>query len=217
MSELFYGIIDNPGNPFAGDGSAPDPTTDQPVDPTDAEADPTGATDMTRRIDLGHVYHVPGNSPTKCDENSERGIRYAHRHGWSIDIDMQKDKEGNILMEHWQELMLKDGWFDPEGKLDKHRSLNTLTPAEWSRLTTKHGDRLMLMTEGLRLCGKLGVKVRAEPKAGNAWTLTDAQLLHGVAQEAGTKVVIATLTTDPHWRHRLSVFRQAGFHDTRKL
>lgn len=192
---------------FAGD------LTDIPVNPTTPIRQ--GRTyDM--HIDLGHVYHVQWPQ-MKCDENSERGIRYAHRHGYSIDLDMQKDKHGTAMCDHWQDLIGKDGWYDPEGKLHAGHLLNHMTPEQWGRLTTKHGDELLTMNQALHLCGKLNVKSRVEPKAGNDWTLTDAKELFAVAKAADAVVVIATLDNDPNWRQRLARFHEAGFPDVRRL
>jgi hypothetical protein len=167
-----------------------------------------------KRIDLGHVYHV---TYPKCDENSERGIRYAHARGWSIDIDMQKDQNGAPMADHWQDLIGKDGWYDPTGKLHAGHFLNQMNPQQWGRLTTKHHDKLLTMEQALNLCGQLHVKSRIEPKAGNGWTVADAQYLFNVAKNARAVVVVATLDNDPNWRQRLHNFRVAGFPDCRRI
>jgi hypothetical protein len=197
---------------FAGDGN---PVTTPPTDTGDTQ---TGDVTLTpaHHIDLGHVYHVQ-YPQMKCDENSERGIRYAHRHGWAIDLDMQKDKVGTILIDHWQELMLRDGWYDPTGKMDRHRKLNTMTPDEWGRLTTKHHDKLLTVDQAFELCGKLNVPIRLEPKAGNHWTLADAQHIFALHQQHHVRTVIATLSNDRGWRKRVRLFRQAGFPDVRRF
>lgn len=74
-------------------------------------------------------------------ENSPAGIKFAAEHGYSsIDLDMQITKDGALVATHWSRPMLKDGFYDPQHKLDPKTKIKDMTLAEVMRLRNRDGQ-----------------------------------------------------------------------------
>jgi hypothetical protein len=209
-------LFDNPylGLHFGGDSNADEHTTgaEDLGDPPDMTIQP---------IKLGKVYHVPHGVPYHR-ENSRRGCVYAAHHGYdSIDLDMQIDRQLVMWNSHWERPLDKDGFTDPAGKVPPKRMFKNMTTDTVQRLVAHdNGLTYHIDTMGVRFrdCKELGLKVRAEAKPDDRWTVEQFKELMRQAVAAGMhgRVVIATQPNDPAWRDRLRNARHAGF-DTRKL
>lgn len=221
MSELFFGLFDDPALAlkFSGDGDAGDTT---PPDPGTDDGD-TGQTGddvnvTIQRIDLGRVYHVPHGTPYHR-ENSRQGIHYAHKHGFdSIDLDMQRGKQGTVFNTHWGTPLDKDGFVDPMHQIQRNARMVDLTDAQIMRLIAEGEYRIDTMATQFQLCASLGLKVRAEAKPNNAhyWTVGAFRALKATSDSVHCKTVIATLDTYPEWKQVLKNARAVGY-DTRRL
>ena len=74
-------------------------------------------------------------------ENSPEGVKYAANHGYdSIDLDIQMTKDGVPVDTHWGTPMSKDGFFDPQGKLNPDTHVSDMTLAEVTRLRNHDGQ-----------------------------------------------------------------------------
>lgn len=225
MSELFFGLFDNPslGLSFSGDG-------DNPVDnPDDSEPDQPDNTDtgtvgddinMTiQRINLGRVYHVPHGTPYHR-ENSRQGARYAAKHGYdSIDFDMQIDADDVEENTHWERPLKQDGFVDPMHKIVRDARVIDMHTAQVARLVAEGEYRIEPMAVMIPFAHSLGLKIRAEAKGDTRWTVERFRKMK--AYSGNAKVVIATLDNyNPDgpfdWRDILRNARAAGF-DTRRL
>lgn len=113
------------------------------------------------------VYHVKPGEPYHR-ANSVRGIRRAKRLGFSeIDLDMQMTLDGRIVGTHWPRPMLKDGFRDPYGVLDKDRTVASMTWLEVARLIAGRRPRryrIRPIERLLRECGHRGIGAVLEPK-----------------------------------------------------
>lgn len=89
------------------------------------------------------MFHkgAPGAPDTYAFENSPEGIRWAAEHGYaSIDIDMQITRDGVPVATHWSQPMEKDGFFDPEHKLNPGTKISEMTLSEVMRLRNEDGQ-----------------------------------------------------------------------------
>lgn len=93
----------------------------------------------------GMKYHVG---------NSLRGIRKAiRRRFWAIDLDILITKDGVIVGCHWSRPMLRDGFYDPLGKIPPGTPIHQLTWAQVATLRTKDGYRIQRIERLLQECG----------------------------------------------------------------
>lgn len=226
MSELFYGLFDNPalGLSFSGDGDNPIEPTETPEDPDNpdnpTDTGTTGDVNMTiQRIELGKIYHVPHGTPYHR-ENSRQGCRYAAKHGYdSIDLDMQIDADDMEQNTHWERPLHQDGFVDPAHKIVRDARVIDLHSAQVARLVAEGEYKIEPMPIMIPYAHSLGLKIRAEAKGDQRWTVERFRKMR--AYTGNAKVVIATLDNyNPDgpfdWRDILRNARAAGF-DTRRL
>jgi glycerophosphoryl diester phosphodiesterase len=140
------------------------------------------------------IFHV--SWPTyKHVENSLRGIRRAARRGFTaIDLDLQITRDGVIVVTHWDRPLLRDAFFDPLKRLDKHARVSELTWRQVRRLRTLGGYRIVTLERALRECRKRRIEALIEPKGDPRWL--DLDIWHSVAALArvsGARVEVRTL------------------------
>jgi hypothetical protein len=133
-----------------------------------------------------HIYHVQHPTP-KHVENSDRGILHtAHDPDLNaVDLDGLITKadprcpvcpagmcRGHLVGCHWQEPMIRDGFHDPAGRLERHAMVRDMTLEEVCRLeatTDGHTYRIRPLAHLVALCGHHGVTAVVEPKPDHRW------------------------------------------------
>lgn len=114
------------------------------------------------------MYHkgAPGAPDTYAFENTPQGIKFAAEHGYaSIDLDMHITKDGQMVATHWSQPMKKDGFFDPQGKLEPATRVEDMTLAEVMRLRNEDGQsRIYPMSTMIEHLKKNGIAGDLEAK-----------------------------------------------------
>ena len=87
---------------------------------------------MTVRIPRRRVYHVKHGRPYH-EENSRRGVHAAVESGakW-IDLDCRITADEVLVITHWPRPMNKDGFKDPQGRLNRMRTVESMS---WPEVT----------------------------------------------------------------------------------
>lgn len=140
------------------------------------------------------IYHLEWPR-MKHEENSLRGIRYAARHGFdAIDLDILITRDDVIIGCHWPHPMLKDGFRDPEHRIDPDVNVAHLTWEQVSRLVAGHRPRryrIQRIERLLRACHKHGIIAYLEPKGDPRFELDwPWQHIHNVAGDVGAHVLV---------------------------
>jgi hypothetical protein len=114
------------------------------------------------------MFHkgAPGAPDSYAFENSPAGIEFAAQHGYaSIDIDLQITLDGVVVATHWSQPMAKDGFYDPENKLDPGTHVRDMTLAEVKRLRNRDGQsRIYAVSEMIKELKKNGIAGDFEAK-----------------------------------------------------
>jgi hypothetical protein len=160
----------------------------------------------------GSIFHV-AYPVMKHVENSNRGDRQAKRLGKrGTDLDMLITQDGRIVNTHWPHPMLRDGFRDPYGRVDKDTPVHHLTWVEVSRLRAGRWPRryrIRSIEQALKHCARLGIVAVLEPK-GDPRFVKDWpwQHIRAVADDVGATVSVRAL---PQNADALPAARRAGF------
>jgi glycerophosphoryl diester phosphodiesterase len=163
-----------------------------------------------RRVPPRRFFHVAEGKPYHL-EDSRRGVLTAirNRFRW-IDLDCQVTKDGIPIITHWGRPMERDGFRDPLGKIDPHRSVEELTWEQVSRLRTRDGYRIWRADDLCNLAIKCGLRVELELKT-DAITERHLQVLRAALTKP-KRVQVKTLSNLPkHPGMRLARAKRAGF------
>lgn len=140
------------------------------------------------------MFHKGDDAPDSyAFEDSPNGIKYAAEHGYSsIDLDMQITKSGVPVNTHWSQPMLKDGYYDPQHKIDPKAKVSDMSQAEVERLRNKDGASVITtMSSQIQRLKQYGVAGDLEAKADPRFA-TDAGM-GGLAQEVREAGINANL------------------------
>lgn len=161
------------------------------------------------------IYHVPHGTPYRV-ENSLRGVRRAARLGYdAIDLDLQITSDGVVVCTHWGQPLLKDGFYDPLGRIKRTARVRDLTWRQVQRLRTRDGYRIRRLRRVLKECRRVGIEACVEPKADSrfkrdrVWTSIRADADHTKA-----RVSVRSLRNLPipgAGTRRVKAARRAGF------
>lgn len=144
-----------------------------------------------RRLSIFHVAWPI----RKHIENSLRGIRKAARLGYdAIDLDLLITSDDVIIVCHWDRPMLKDGFVDPNHKIQVHAMVRELTWAQISTLRAPGGFRIQRIETVLRECARDRIIAYLEPKDDKRFE-EDWPWQHIVAsaKDFGTKVWVRSI------------------------
>lgn len=105
----------------------------------------------------GQAYHLV---------DSLRGLRAARKaRKKRADRDLQMTSDGVVVVCHWLRPLLRDGFIDPLGLIERRRRVDQMTYAEVRRLYTPRGHfRINSLEDDLREAGRLGLGAVLEPK-----------------------------------------------------
>lgn len=122
-------------------------------------------TTMTGTKIHGKMFHRFDNL-SYAFENSPRGVEYAAKHGYtSIDLDTQVTKDGVVVVVHTGRPIARGGFYDPEGKIAKTRTVGSMTFAEISRLRHRDGiSRIYHLDYMIKVLAANGVNLSLEIK-----------------------------------------------------
>lgn len=176
---------------------------------------------------IGRIYHV--SFPLmKHVENSVRGIRRAARRLFkAIDLDILITKAdphcphhgdpehvngrcvGHIVGCHWQKLLRRDKFRDPEHRIALDAMVRNLTLDQVLRLKTVDGYRVRRIAALLRACARRRLVALLEPKNdarfAQEWPWKYIAL---VSEDLGTTVSVRAL---PQNAEALAPARRVGF------
>ena len=111
----------------------------------------------------GRIAHVRRGVPYHRG-NSIRGLQAAKRAGKrKADRDVLMTSDRVLVVTHWGR-PLKHGFRDPLGRLDRNRTIGSMTWAEVSRLRAPGNYRINTLETDLRECARLGIEAVLEPK-----------------------------------------------------
>lgn len=162
------------------------------------------------------MFHkgVKGAPDTYAFENSPAGIKYAAEHGYSsIDLDMQITKDGVLVNTHWSQPMLKDGFYDPEHKLDPKTKVSDMTFAEISRLRNDDGQsRIHTLASQIALLKKYRIAGDLEAKDDPRFA-TDKVMdeVASLVRQAGIKANVKSIDRGERSMEILKMAQSKGF------
>lgn len=160
----------------------------------------------------GTMYHVPDGTPYHT-ENSRRGIARADHLGYDqIDLDLQMTRDGVVVTTHWSTPMTMDGFFDPRGRLGRHRKVSSMTWAQVSHLRTHDGYRIAALEHLVPSLGHRHLIGSFETKGDRRFArLRVMTAISAWCRAAGARAYVKSIPRfDPRGRI-LAAARAAGF------
>ncbi|CAN0411893.1 unnamed protein product, partial [Phaeothamnion confervicola] len=120
----------------------------------------------------------------------------------------QITKHGVPLNTHWAQPMLKDGFYDPEHKLNPHTKISEMTLAEVSRLRNRDGESVIkTMSSQIGLLKKFGIAGDLEAKDDPRFA-TD-KIMGGLADDVRSAGIKANLKTINYGQRSMNILREA--------
>lgn len=176
---------------------------------------------------IGRIYHVK-YPVMKHVENSVRGIRRAARRLFkAIDLDILITKAdphcqhvghaehvngkclGHIVGCHWQKLLRRDKFRDPEHRISLDAKVRNLTLDQVLRLKTVDGYHVQPIAVLLRTCAMRHIVALLEPKNDARFALSwPWNYIALIAEDLGTTVSVRAL---PQNAAALPAARRVGF------
>ncbi len=158
------------------------------------------------------IYHVAKGEPYHRG-NSLRGIRRAARLGYdAIDLDLQITSDGVVVNTHWGQPLLRDGFYDPRGRIKRTARVRDLTWREVKRLRTRDGYRIRRLRRVLRACKRHGIEACLEPKNDPRFTRDRVWAsIRADADLTGAHVSVRALRHLGRGVRRVRAARRAGF------
>ena len=166
---------------------------------------------MTSRIPRRRVYHVKHGRPYH-EENSRRGVNAAVDAGakW-IDLDCRITADEVLVITHWPRPVNKDGFKDPLDRLNRMRTVESMTWAEVQRLRTDDAYRIHAAEGLVQYALDEGLNVELELKTSAIKTRHLKQLHAALGDDVDLLVVKTLGQLPPKPWNRLRRAHKAGF------
>jgi glycerophosphoryl diester phosphodiesterase len=156
------------------------------------------------------IFHLRARFFKKHLENSIRGIRKAVRLGYdAIDLDLLITKDGVIVVCHWDRPLLKDGFVDPNHRIQVRALVRALTWAQIETLRAPGGYRIIRIEHALAECARDRIIAYLEPKDDPRFALDSVwQYIKSISDLHRTKVRVYAL---PQNKAALPPARRVGY------
>lgn len=177
-----------------------------------------GSGDACYAVPIGHGKNVEGKmfhrsgSQTYAFENSPAGIAFAARNGYnSIDLDTHITKDGVVVVTHWYKPMLRESFYDPQGKLPRSTPVSDMTYEQIRRLRHRDGrSQIYSVKYMIEQLNKYNLSLSLEVKS--PYTLP--RHLPGIAAQLNSNNVKTIIKGDAGlggMNNALEAARKAGF------